>query len=256
METLDTILRGRLAVIQTRNGYRFSLDAVLLADFAGRKRIGRVMDLGTGNGVMALILATLRSKTRVTGLEVQEAMVARARKSVALNSLEGRVEIAQGDVRFIEKWFAPESFDLVVCNPPYRAARSGRVNPDPEKRIARHEVEGRLIDFLKAGAYVLRRKGLMALVYPATRAIDLLAAMRETGLEPKRLRWVHAFRRSPASLVLVEGSKDGRSELSILPPLIVYRRAKEYTLELRAILAGRSAAAEDVGSKGFDRSSD
>ena len=186
-----------------------------------------------------MILAVLRSEARVTGLEVQEAMVHRARRGAVLNRLEDRVGIIQGDVRAVDKLFSPGSFDLVVSNPPYRAPRSGRSNPDPEKRIARHEVKGGLRDFLRAGCYLLMRGGAMALVYPATRAVDLLEGMRQNGLEPKRLRLVHSFERSPASLALVEGIKGGRSELAILPPLIVYREGKDYTAELEAILAGR-----------------
>jgi len=251
-ETFDTILQGKLTVIQGRGGYRFSLDAVLLADFAGREGIRKIMDLGTGNGVISLILAALRPRARVTGLEMQEAMAARARRSVALNRLEDRVEVTQGDVRSIERLFPPESFDLVVCNPPYRVPRSGRINPDPEKRIARHEVEGGLGDFLRAGRYLLKRGGLMALVYPAARGVDLLETMRQTGLEPKRLRLVHSFRQAPASLILIEGSKGGKSELTIMPPLVVYSRGKEYTAELKAILAGRSRSA--IPSSGTSRS--
>ena len=238
-ETFDTILQGKLTVIQGKSGYRFSLDALLLADFARRKGIKKIVDLGTGNGIVPLILAALGPRARVTGLEVQEQMVARARRGVALNQLEDRVEIVQGDVRSVEPLFAPESFDLAVCNPPYRAPRSGRINPDPEKRIARHETEGYLRDFLYAGSYLLRRGGTMALVYPATRAVDLLETMRQNGLEPKRLRLVHSFQQSPASLLLVEGVKGGRDELAIMPPLVVYRQGKEYTAELKAILAGR-----------------
>ena len=136
----------------------------------------------------------------------------------------------------IETHFEPESFDLVVTNPPYRAPRSGRVNPDVEKQIARHEVRGKLMDFLRAAAYVLRKDGIFAGVFPAPRSVDLLAGMREQGIEPKRLRWVHSLVNDPASLVLVEGVKAGGVELRVMPPLIIYTRERKYTSELIAIL--------------------
>lgn len=235
-ETLDTLFNGGLSIIQRKRGYRFSLDAVLLAYSVSPRGSETVIDLGTGNGVIPLILAYLYPSLRVVGLEIQESMVERALRNVALNRLEERVEICRGDVRSVARIFSPASFDRVVSNPPYRKPRSGRRSPDPEKRIARHEVEGSLRDFVRAGSYLLGYGGKMALVYPAARAMDLLQTMREEGLEPKRMRWVHSFANSPASLILVEGTKGGRSEAEILPPLVVYSGAKEYSEELKAYL--------------------
>ncbi len=236
-ESLDTLFRGKLAIIQSKGGYRFSVDAVLLASFVelrGREKIG---DLGTGNGVIPLLLASLYPAVRVVGVEIQEPMVKRALRSVNLNRLKGRIEIVQGDVCSIEKIFSPRSFDSVVCNPPYRGPSSGRVNPDPERRVARHEIKGRLRDFLRGGSYLLSHRGRMALVYPAVRMLDLLQTMRQEGVEPKRLRLVHSFKGAPATLVLAEGIKGGRGGLKIMPPFVVYARRKVYTDEMRSILA-------------------
>ncbi len=237
-ETLDTLFNGELAILQSRRGYRFSLDALLLAHFAADKGTEKVADLGTGNGVIPIILSRRNPAVFVWGLEVQEALASRARRNLQLNGLDKRVQIVQGDVRAIHRMTAPESFDAVLCNPPYRNPSSGRVSPNAEKRIARHEVMGTLQEFLTAGRYLLSLKGRMSLVYPAVRCIDLLHAMRNAGLEPKCLRMVHSFAGTEASLVLVEGIKEGKSGIKILSPLIVYRRGKKYSPEVQAMLDG------------------
>lgn len=170
------------------------------------------------------------------GLEIQEAMVKRARRSVEINRLQERVRILHGDVCSVAELLPPKSFDAVVCNPPYRGLETGRMNPDIEKRLARHEIKGSLTDFLRAGVHLLRPKGRMALVYPAARAVDLLHRMRIEGMEPKRLRWIHSFAGSEATLVLVEGTKGGRGELRVMRPLVIYTRKRHYTAELKAIL--------------------
>lgn len=235
-ETLDALFQGKLKIIQTKRGYRFSIDAVLLAHFVKIDGSEKIIDLGTGNGVIPLILAFLYPAARITGLELQEEMVERALRSTDLNRLEQSVKIIQGDVRSVKNVFSPHGFDAAVCNPPYRETASGRINPDPERRIARHEIMGCLMDFLRAGYHLVRRGGRMSLVYPATRMVDLLQAMRVAGVEPKRLRLVHSFAGTVATLVLVEGVKGGRNELKVMPPLVVYTKERQYTAEMRAIL--------------------
>lgn len=235
-ESLDTLWQGKLAVLQSRAGYRFSLDAILLAHFVHVRDGDRIADLGTGNGVIALLLASLYAKVHVVGLEIQQTMVERATRSVELNGLHDRVRIIHGNVCSVQEMLCPESFDVALSNPPYRGLRSGRINPDLERQLARHEIKGGLRDFLSAGRYLLRRKGKMALIYPATRGVDLLQFMREEGVEPKRLRLVHSYEGNPATLILVEGIKGGRREIEVLPPLVVYAEAREYTPEVKAIL--------------------
>jgi len=235
-ETLDTLFQGRLAIIQGKSGYRFSLDAVLLAHFLELRGGEKIADLGTGSGVIPLILALLNPTVRVVGVEVQEEMVGRALRSVVLNRLEGRVEIVQGDVCAIEEIFSPGSFDATVCNPPYRRTKSGRTNPDPERRIARHEIKGGLRDFIRAGSYLLRHGERLALVYPAARTVDLLETMRQERMEPKRLRFVHSYEGAPAILLLAEGVKGARGEIRIAPPLVIYDKDRSYTPEVTAML--------------------
>lgn len=238
-ETLDTLFEGRLKLFQGRSGYRFSLDAMLLAHFMTCRHGEKIVDLGTGNGVIALILAYLHSSLSLTGVETQLSMIDRACRNVRLNEFEERVTMTQADVANIQKTFSPESFAAVVCNPPYRRTSSGRISPNAERKIARHEIAAGLTDFLRAAAYLLPIKGRIALVYPALRLVDMLHSMRNANLEPKRLRMVHSFADAKAALVLTEGVKGGKSGIEVLSPLNVYRRGKQYTAEVEAMLAGK-----------------
>jgi tRNA1Val (adenine37-N6)-methyltransferase len=237
-ETLDTLFGGKLKLYQSRNGYRFSVDAVLLAYFASVGRAGKIADLGTGNAVIPLILAYLYPAASITGFELQQGMLDRARRNILLNGFAARVRIINGDVRSIEQSAQRGSFDAVTCNPPYRKSGGGRLSPDTEKKLARHELQGTLDDFIRAGAYLLAAKGRMALVYRAERTVELFQTMQRFDIEPKSLRCVHSFVGAEASLILVEGRKASRSGLSILPPLIVYEKPKTYTAELKRMLAG------------------
>lgn len=239
-DTLDTLFQGKLKIVQGREGYRFSLDAVLLARFLSVQGGERIVDLGTGNGVLPLILAFLHASVRVTGLELQAQMARRALNGARLNRLEHRVKILQGDVRAVGEIFAPGTFDAAICNPPYRGLQTGRISPNAEKKVARHEIMGSLGDFLRAGSYLLRVKGRMAIIYPAVRMLHLLDEMRATGIEAKRIRTVHSFRDSEAALVLAEGVKGGRSGVKILSPLIIYDSERRYSLEVASLLAESS----------------
>jgi tRNA1Val (adenine37-N6)-methyltransferase len=237
-ETVDALFEGKLKFYQSRRGYRFSLDAVLLAYFATIKPNEHVADLGTGNGVIPLILAQRVASLSILGVELQGALADRARRNVEVNGAGGRIQIVQGDVREISRMAAAESFDAVLCNPPYRKAGSGRMSPSEEKKIARHEIMGTLQDFLEAGRYLLRVDGRMTVVYPAVRSIDLLQALRAAGLEPKRLRVVYSQAHAEASLILSEGVKGGRSGIQIMPALFIYEGDKKYTAEVAAMLQG------------------
>jgi tRNA1(Val) A37 N6-methylase TrmN6 len=237
-ETLDALFDGKLKLFQSRTGYRCSLDALLLAQFVSVKPNESVIDLGTGSGVIPLLLANLHSQISITGIELQPAMAERAERNVKLNGLERRVQIRRGDVRAIARVAPSESFDVVVCNPPFRKSNSGRISANDEKRIARHEVQAELGDFLSAATFLLRLGGRMTMVYSTRRSVDLLSSMRLARVEPKRLRMVHSFADAGASLVLVEGVKGGKSDVEMLPPLIIYRPDKSYTPEIAAQIAG------------------
>jgi tRNA1(Val) A37 N6-methylase TrmN6 len=237
-ETLDVLFDGRLSLLQSRSGYRFSIDALLLAAFVSVKRGETIVDLGSGNGVISLALAQLHPSAALTGIELQATLAERARRSIRLNGFDGRMAIITGDVRNRQDLLKPGSFDVAVCNPPYRKPSSGRISVNDERQIARHELNGDLGDFLRAGASFLRHKGRMAMVHLAERSTDLITAMRQAGIEPKRLRMVHSYDHAEASLLLVEGVKGGRAGLAVLPPLTIYRRGKDYTDEAMAIING------------------
>jgi len=234
-ETVDSLLDGRLQVIQKKKGYRFSLDALLLASFIRLGRESSLLDLGTGSGVLALITAMRRPDVRVAGIDIQEDMVEMATRSAALNGLEDRVTFQVGDVRQIRRVYEEESFEAVVSNPPYRKVNSGRINPLGEKALARHEIRGTQRDFLEAAAYVLKPGGRLFVIYPARRLASLIAGMREAALEPKRYRGVHSRCDTAGMFVLGEGCKGGGEGLGVLPPLFIYRDSGGYTEAMEGI---------------------
>lgn len=187
-ETLDTLLNGKLRIIQKRKGYRFSLDAVVLSNFVRVSDDERVVELGTGSGIISLLLACRCMHMKIIGIEIQPELVDMATKNVQLNELQERVEIIQCDIRRPETCFKPGTFDVVIFNPPYRKIRSGRINLDRQKAIARHEITGTIGDFCSAGAYLLRRGGRCYMIYKVRRMAELFSSMRLSGIEPKRMR--------------------------------------------------------------------
>jgi tRNA1Val (adenine37-N6)-methyltransferase len=233
-ETLDELRPGGLRILQNKAGYRFSLDPVLLCAFA---RIGQgetVCDLGTGCGIIPLLLARTSAAESIIGVEVQAEMADRARRGVLLNRLQGQVTILHRDLRAVRTYLAAESCQVVLSNPPYRRPHSGRRSPRGERARARHELCGGLKDFLACAAWLLGTGGRFYMIYLAERLTDLLAGMRQVGLEPKRLRCVHSRIGDPARLVLVEGRRGGGPGLSVEPPLWVYD-GDGYSSEVRAM---------------------
>lgn len=230
-ETLDDLRVGGLRIIQKKDGYRFSLDPVLLCAFARIEPGEPVCDLGTGSGIIPLLLARRTTAGPITGVEVQPELADRARRSVELNGLEERVTVLACDLRRIRESLSAESCRVVLANPPYRAAGSGRLSPRGERALARHEMHGDLNDFVRCAAWLLSTGGRFYLVYLAERLAEMLTAMRAAGLEPKRLRCVHSRQGEEARLVLVEGRKGGRPGLTVEAPLYVYANGS-YTTEV------------------------
>jgi tRNA1Val (adenine37-N6)-methyltransferase len=235
VENLDDIAGGRLKVLQKAKGYRFSLDALLLSHFVGLQSGELVLELGTGSGVISLILARLWEGVKITGIDILEVLVEMAGRSVALNGLGEKIEVLAGDVRGIRNIFLPRSFDVVVANPPYRKADSGRINPVKEKALARHEITGTVGDFLQAAGYVLKPAGRVYMIYPAARTAELICSLRNAGVEPKRLRVIYSDEKSSGKLILVEGVKEGGEEMEVLPPLFIYEENGGYTEEMAGI---------------------
>lgn len=235
-ETLDELFGGRLRIFQKKRGYRFSIDAILLADFVKLKRGETVIDLGAGSGVIGIVLARRFPRGgRIVGLELQGQLADMARRSVEINQLEERVDILQSDVRGVRTSLAAESFDVAVFNPPYRKTGSGRTNPDEERALARHEIRGTAADFLAASAYLLKDGGRVYLIYPAKRMVEVLQRMRTLNLEPKKLKVVYSRASSGGDFVLVEGLKGGGEELKVLPPLYIYGEKGVYSGEVKGI---------------------
>jgi tRNA1Val (adenine37-N6)-methyltransferase len=240
VESVDSLCGGEVKVVQPRAGYRFSLDPLLLAAFAQIPANATVADLGTGSGVLPLLLARGGQGRQFVGFELQEEAADRAARSVTLNGRDGCIRIVRADIRDLPEEFAAGSFAAVVTNPPYRQPGSGRIAPGSERGAARFELAGGLTDFLRTAAFLLNNGGRFFIVYLAERLAELCDEMRTYRLEPKRLRLVHSRNGEPARLVLVEGRKHARPGVKIEAPLIIYREGKgrEYAEELTHLFNG------------------
>lgn len=235
-ETIDELRKYGLKVIQPRLGYRFSLDPLLLCDFAAIREAEKGIDLGTGCGVIPLILSRMAPGTRLVGVESQGAMAELAMKNASLNCLSGQVGILHADVLDVKSHFAPSSFDLVVANPPYRKRGTGRVSPRPGRDNARHESTASLADFLASAKYLVRLGGRICFISHPSRLAEFLDEAGKLKLSPLRLRMVHGNPTAEARMFLLEMVKGRKGDLRVLPPLFVYGDDGEYAQEVRAIL--------------------
>jgi tRNA1Val (adenine37-N6)-methyltransferase len=231
----DTFFNGKVKVFQHRKGYRFSIDAVLLAAFSAPEAGYRIVDLGTGCGIIPLILAHRHPAIRITGIEVQPELAALAVQNVGINGFKSRIRIICGDMRSLTIQAVSGPVDLVLSNPPYRKFRSGRVNPHPQRAVARHEILATLQDVAGTAASLLGIGGRFAVIYPAERITDLLTHLRSAGIEPKHIQTVHAKVDEPARLVLVSGIKGGRPGAAVHEPLVIYRHNGKYSDRVQAM---------------------
>lgn len=235
----DRLAFASLVVRQPRRGYRFAIDSVLLADFAAPLCGTSVLDLGTGSGVILLLLARLcPGLSRGVGVELQPELFELARANIEENGLSGRLSAVQGDLRERIPGAAPGSFDLVVSNPPYRPVGEGRRNPDVGREIARHEVACTMGDVFGAAARFLAPRGRVALLGLPRRLPALLERAGASGLFAERLRFVHPVPGRPANLVLFSGSRRRGGGPEVLPPLCVYEAPGRYSPEALAIFRG------------------
>ena len=235
--TVDTFFNGRIQVRQRGQGYRFSVDAVLLADHVRPKPGETVLELGTGCGIIALILAYRYPGIKISAVEVQKDMASLAVRNVAENHFSDRVSVCYQDMKNLPDANIPGPVDWVISNPPYRKARSGRVNPDPQRAIARHEIMVNLADVVAVSRRMLKTGGRLVTVYPAERLVDVLVEMRAAGIEPKKLRMIHSQANARAKRVLVQGALGMRSGLIVGPPLNIYEKDGGYTQETAAMFA-------------------
>lgn len=234
-ERLDDLILGDMKIIQPRQGYRFSIDAVLVAFFPRLERVGQVVDLGTGSGVIPLLLAYRNQNIRITGLEIGEAAVQRARRSAEYNRLSKRITILQGDIKNIGGLLPPGEADLVVSNPPFWKKGEGRVSKDPEQALARHELEIDLPGIITAAAYLLKAGGSLNMIHRADRREEILSHLSRHGFNQIRIRRVQSFPDRQSHLLLVEGRKGPYMELLEMEPLIIYQQAGEYSEEIKGI---------------------
>lgn len=233
--TQDSFFDGRLRLKQHRHGYRYSIDAVILAGAVHPTPGETVVDLGTGCGIIPLILAFRRPGVRIWGVELQAALSALAEENVRENDMASRVKVVCADMRDIRPERVGGPVDMVVSNPPYRRGRSGRVNPDRQRALARHEIAITLPEVVRVARKLLKTGGRFTVIYAAGRIAELLSHMRAERIEPKRLRNIHSSDGQDARLVLVEGVRDGGPGMVVSPALIVFDGDGQYTEEMQAM---------------------
>lgn len=233
-ERVDDLLTNNLKIIQDNSAFCFSLDAVLLSHFATVRSGDRVVDLGTGTGVIPLLLSTRAAIEEAIGVEIQASVAERASRSIKLNGLEELIRIIEGDLRAIRQLLPQYRADLVTCNPPYLPVGSGEISPRNEFAVSRHEICCELADVAQAASSLLATGGRAAIVHRPARLTEIFGLFKQRNLEPKRLRFVHPGQDREPNMVLVEFVKDARPHLKVLPPLLVYEDGA-YTPEVLRI---------------------
>ncbi len=231
-ERIDELHRNGYQIIQDPGRFCFGMDAVLLSGFAHVKRGERVLDLGTGTGIIPILLEAKTEGSHFTGLEIQPESADMATRSVQLNHLEDKISIVTGDIKDASKLFGASSFDIVTTNPPYMIGEHGLKNPADAKAIARHEVLCTLDDILLESARILKPGGRFYMVHRPFRLAEIFSKMIEHGIEPKRMQLVYPYIDKEPNMVLIEGLRGGRSRITIEKPLIVYESEGIYTSEI------------------------
>ena len=231
-ERIDDLQRNGYKIIQDPCRFCFGMDAVLLSGFARAKEGDKVLDLGTGTGIIPILMEAKTDAAHLTGLEIQPDSADMARRSVALNALEHKIDIVTGDIKQASILFGKSSMDVVTSNPPYMIGQHGLTNPHSEKAIARHEVLCTLEDVVSAAADVLKPGGNFYLVHRPFRLAEILTCLSAHKLEPKRMRLVYPFIDKEPNMVLIEANRGGRSRLTVEKPLIVYKEQGVYTDEI------------------------
>lgn len=222
-ERLDDLQLSGYYIIQDPKRFCFGVDAVMLTDFARVKPGEQVLDMGTGTGVIPILLSAKTAGKHFTGLEIQPESADMARRSVAYNRLEDKVEIVMGDIKEAAKLFKPASFDVITTNPPYMVNEHGLKNAGDAKTIARHEILCMLDDILRESAKLLKdSKGRFYMIHKPFRLAEILTKMCQYKIEPKRIRFVHPYIHKEPTMVMIEGLKGGKSRVSVEPPIVMY----------------------------------
>ena len=231
-ERLDDLQRNGLQIIQKTDGFCFGMDAVLLSGFAAVKPGERALDLGTGTGIIPLLLSAKTEGEHFSALEIQDEIARMAERSVKLNHLENKIEIVHGDIKEASRIFGAASFDVVTTNPPYMTAQHGLTNLHEAKTIARHEVLCNLEDIIRESARLLVPGGRFYMVHRPFRLAEIISLMVQYRIEPKRMRLVYPYVDREPNMVLIEGLRGGKSRMTVEKPLIVYKEPGKYTDEI------------------------
>ena len=235
-ERIDDLEFKDLKIIQNKNGFCFGIDAVLLSDFAKDIRNNaKVLDLGTGTGILGILLCGKTNLSKIYGIEVQSEVANMALRSITLNNLNNKFEIINDNVKNLSNHFENGSFDAIVSNPPYKKNDSGLKNEDEGKLISRHEITASLEDFISISSKMLKNNGSLYMVHRPERLSDLFTLLNKYNLEPKVLRTVHSYYNSKPKLILVKATKGAKSFLNIEKPLVIYNTDGTYTDEIYKI---------------------
>lgn len=230
--TDDHFFNGKICIKQPKLGYRFSIDSVLLASHVKAAAGYKVLDIGTGCGIISLILAYKNPEIKIYGIEVQKSLADIAALNVKNNGMEEQVKIFCTDVKNIKKDILSGSPDIIVCNPPYRKANSGRINPDNQRALARHEIMISLPEIFESAKRLMDISGKFIMIYPSERIADIIAHMRLSGIEPKYFRFIYSKVNSESKLVIAEGIKGGGPGAKVASPLVIYNDDGSYTDEV------------------------
>lgn len=231
-ERIDDLQRNHYRIIQDPARFCFGMDAVLLSGFARAKEGDKVLDLGTGTGIIPILMEAKTQAAHFTGLEIQSESADMAARSVALNHLEEKIEIVTGDIKEAVSLFDAASFDVVTCNPPYMTEHHGITNPEAPKAIARHEILCSLEDVISQAAKLLKPGGNFYMVHRPFRLADIIVLLRHYKIEPKRMKMVYPFVDKDPNMVLIEANRGGKPRMTVEKPLIVYREPGVYTDEI------------------------
>ena len=231
-ERVDDLQRNHYKIIQDKERFCFGMDAVLLSGFARAQEGSGVLDLGTGTGIIPILMAAKTKAAHLTGLEIQDESADMARRSVKMNGLEERITIVTGDIKEAVSIFGAASFDVVTCNPPYMTEHHGLTNPEAPKAIARHELLCTLEDVISRSAKLLVPGGNFFMVHRPFRLTVIFVLLHNYRLEPKRMKLVYPFVDKEPNMVLIEASRGGKSGMKVEKPLIVYRSQGVYTDEI------------------------
>lgn len=234
-ERIDDLNRCGYKIIQNTKKFCFGMDAVLLSSFAKANEGNKVIDLGTGTGIIPILMEAKTKASSFIGLEIQEESVDMATRSVVMNNQQDKITIKQGDIKTASKDLGAAMFDVVTTNPPYMNNAHALVNPDEAKAIARHEIKCALEDVVREGSKLLKVGGKMYMVHRPFRLMEIITMMKKYKLEPKRIRFVHPYIDKEANMVLIEACKGGKSMVKIEKPLIVYKDVNVYTDEIHNI---------------------